>query len=527
MADTNNSYVKVTNLLNYSVSLNPTAAFPIDARSMFGSYAAAYAAAQSAENAGSTNTVYYIGQMLTVYENGIVSHYSIQSDKSLKAVGAQVLGDDKTIVIDENGNVTLKGFGSKYYKYISKDVIVEGEYTYPDNMPTDAVAGSFIKIGDVWYVLGEDSAWVESESEPVTEEGYELTEGWISGLTPQVIMNEAGNGYELAWFEPSKITVEGLSSSMATLQNDVAAINTKVDNNKTDIEKKLSEEVTRATGVETALRTDVDANTKSIKTLNADASTEGSIDYKIAAVLDTYLTGDGDTSKVDTLKDIINWAETHNTEVASYGTNIAANKKAIEDLEALVGPLPEGSQATTIVAYIQEAVAAEKTRAETKENEIADDLADLKTKALTDASQFATAAQGLKADTAVQNVVAGESNGHIAVDGTDVEVYKLNTAKINELGGIMPDGSSISVNESGVASVVAVDYTKVTGLDTQLTSTKEAAIEDSNKYTDDNAVAKADVATSANVAESVDAASDGKVISEKVFLDAMTWKTTM
>ena len=526
MADTN-SYIKVTNLLNYSVALNPTAAFPIDARSMFGSYDEAYVAAQSAENAGSTNTVYYIGQMLTVYENGIVSHYSIQPDKTLKAVGAQVLGDDKSIVIGDDGKVTLKGFGTKYYKYISKDTIAEGTFTYPDSMPTDATTGTFAKAGDVWYVLGEDGTWSEATTEPVTEEGYELTEGWTSGLTPQVIMNEAGNGYELAWFEPSKITVEGLSSSMASLQNDVTSINTKVDANKTDLEAKITAEQERAIGVETGLRTDVNANTAAIKVLNGDATTEGSVDYKIAAVLDAYITGDGDTSKMDSLKDMINWAETHNTEVASYGTDIAANKKAIEDLEALVGPLPEGTQATTVIAYVQELVAEEKTRAEAKEKELEGAIFELNNKALTDASQFATAAQGAKADTAVQQVVAGETNGHIAVDGTDVKVYELEKATVTTLGGIKPDGSSLSVNSDGVASVAAVDYTKVTGLDTQLTSIKEAAVEEANTYTDDNAVAKTDIATSTTVAESVDAASDGKVISEKVFLDAMNWKTTM
>ena len=46
------SYTDITNTLNFSVSFKPTSAFPLDARSMFGSYAAAAAAAATAVNAG-------------------------------------------------------------------------------------------------------------------------------------------------------------------------------------------------------------------------------------------------------------------------------------------------------------------------------------------------------------------------------------------------------------------------------------------------------------------------------------------
>ena len=125
------SYEAVKNTLNYSVALNPTSAFPLDARSMFGTKAAADAAALTAENAGSTNTVYYIGQILTVYGNGVVSHYSIQEDKTLKEVGAAVMGDDQAIVVGDDGKISMKGFGTEYYKYVSKDVIVEGVVIIP------------------------------------------------------------------------------------------------------------------------------------------------------------------------------------------------------------------------------------------------------------------------------------------------------------------------------------------------------------------------------------------------------------
>jgi hypothetical protein len=62
---------------NRSVAFNPTSAFPLDARSYFESYTLALAAAQGAEEAGSSNTQYYFGQTLVVVENGVASFYTI------------------------------------------------------------------------------------------------------------------------------------------------------------------------------------------------------------------------------------------------------------------------------------------------------------------------------------------------------------------------------------------------------------------------------------------------------------------
>jgi len=82
-----NSYEKINNLVALPVSFNPQTAFPLDARSMFGSLAEAQAAAATAKNAGSSETVYYYGQIITVFENDISTVYVIQGDGTLKTVG--------------------------------------------------------------------------------------------------------------------------------------------------------------------------------------------------------------------------------------------------------------------------------------------------------------------------------------------------------------------------------------------------------------------------------------------------------
>lgn len=85
------SYEPIGNVLDFNVALKPSSAFPLDARGMFGSYEEAMAAAATAEDAGSTNTIYYFGQTVTVYEDGIAKSYVIQPDSNGKGTLAEPL----------------------------------------------------------------------------------------------------------------------------------------------------------------------------------------------------------------------------------------------------------------------------------------------------------------------------------------------------------------------------------------------------------------------------------------------------
>lgn len=69
--------------LNFSTSFNPTSAFPLDARTYFTSLAEAENAAKSATTVGSSDSIYYYGQMIIVMENGITSWYKIGVDNTL------------------------------------------------------------------------------------------------------------------------------------------------------------------------------------------------------------------------------------------------------------------------------------------------------------------------------------------------------------------------------------------------------------------------------------------------------------
>ena len=101
--------------LNFSVSFNPTSAFPLDARSYFESYAEAEKAAELAVAAGSAESVYYYGQTLVVVENDKAKFYIIQPNNTLSAVEGssgetEVPVNSDLFEKDENGNLSLKGF---------------------------------------------------------------------------------------------------------------------------------------------------------------------------------------------------------------------------------------------------------------------------------------------------------------------------------------------------------------------------------------------------------------------------------
>lgn len=122
--------------LDFNISLKPTSAFPLDARCYFESKADADAAAATAEEAGSTNTIYYYGQKLVVVENGAATWYTIQPDKTLKKDGS---GDENTnsgdmlkSVYDTNDNGKVdkaddaEKLGGQLPSYYAKATDLEG-----------------------------------------------------------------------------------------------------------------------------------------------------------------------------------------------------------------------------------------------------------------------------------------------------------------------------------------------------------------------------------------------------------------
>lgn len=86
--------------LNFAVGFNRTSAFPLDANSYFESYTDAVAAAAGAAVVGSSDSAYYIGQLIIVNESGKFGLYQIGADKTLVKFGQASSADDLKSQLD-------------------------------------------------------------------------------------------------------------------------------------------------------------------------------------------------------------------------------------------------------------------------------------------------------------------------------------------------------------------------------------------------------------------------------------------
>lgn len=141
--------------LDFDVSLNLTAAFPLDSRSYFESLSVAQQAAASAEEAGSTNTIYYYGQTIVVVENDIATLYTIQPNKTLVPLGGNI--ESSQIDVDskqfnfENGILSLKNFESAIAGQILT-VGVDGNLTWVTPIDTYTKAQIDEKLAAVGHL---------------------------------------------------------------------------------------------------------------------------------------------------------------------------------------------------------------------------------------------------------------------------------------------------------------------------------------------------------------------------------------
>ena len=151
--------------------------------------------------------------------------------------------------------------------------------------------------------------------------------------------------------------------------------------------------------------------------------------------LAAQLIPEGAKQSLDTLQEIAAWIQAHPDDAS-------AMNQAISTLETLVGTLPEGITATTVVGYVQELVAAEKSRAEGIEGGLDTRLSAVETKLGSGegsvSSQIATAKQEA-IDTAAADATSKANAAQSAAEATaksytDTEVGK-DRARLTTLEG--------------------------------------------------------------------------------------------
>lgn len=174
-----------------------------------------------------------------------------------------------------------------------------------------------------------------------------------------------------------KTVVEMIADAQTAATYDDTAIKNRVSTiegdylkaaDKTALQTNIDNEKSRAEGIESGLRTDVDA----IKADYLKAADKTELSESIQGVKDDvdafFAAADVGTDAIDTLKELQDYINTHGEAAATLTTKVG-------DLETTVGKAADGTNpATGLVKSVADnasAIAAEKSRAETREAELA------------------------------------------------------------------------------------------------------------------------------------------------------------
>lgn len=223
---------------------------------------------------------------------------------------------------------------------------------------------------------------------------------------------------------------------------------------KTEIEGQI----TASEYDDTEVKKSIKANTDAIGILNGTG--DGSVDKKVADAV-ASIVADAPAA-YDTLKEISDWISTHESGASAMNSSIQANKTDIANLAKLVGTLPEGEDSATIVAYIDKKVGAidfSSTIATAKSEAISE------AKKYTDglAKNYATAEQGTKADTALQEADITDLKADVAANKASLGAEGATTKAIADAKKAGTDAqSNVDALAKRVDTIASTTYIEAT-----------------------------------------------------------------
>lgn len=150
-----------------------------------------------------TGVTAYVGQILGLVDEAnetATAYIIINTAGALQEVGAAVIVDNLTISFNNDGQLSLKDYGKRYYKYIAE---------YTDETTNEKV--------EAHYELQE----VDAEH------------AWSAGLEPKVV-SEDGK-LVIGWYEPNPTTIEGVNDQVAAVQTTVNDLKKVVNELQTEV----------------------------------------------------------------------------------------------------------------------------------------------------------------------------------------------------------------------------------------------------------------------------------------------------
>ena len=142
-------------------------------------------------------------------------------------------------------------------------------------------------------------------------------------------------------------TLEANGYDDTEVRNLISGVDTKADNAQSAAETADGKAVAAQNAVD-ALTNRVSTNEGAITTLNSNAETEGSIDYKIAQAVAAIMENPDET--MNSINELVTWINEHADDALTLSNQVTTNKNDIATLNGLVGNEAVATQITNAIA---------------------------------------------------------------------------------------------------------------------------------------------------------------------------------
>lgn len=492
--------------LNFAVGFNRTSAFPLDANSYFESYAAAAAAVKGAAEVGSSDSAYYLGQLIIIND---------KTEDANKGIGLyQITGVAGAATLTPFGKATTADeLGQQVSALQSQVTEINGKLIL-----ADAAHDGFISKGDFTKLQGIAQGAQANVIESVKVNGQALTpvnKAVNIDLSPYAKSKDVQAGYV------AKVEGKGLSTNdydatakgiVDGITAKVEAVDAKFDNyyNKQQVEDKIAGKKTAYVFTNKTDPLFVQAYGKKGSFVVGDNIyfTDKKVsDMWVSAVLETAGTFEGKEGAAACYYTFAN-LEVEHPDLSGYATlneltkeiNAEARNRidadnALDDKVALKADATALNAAEKRIGVIERDYlkAADKTDLESAIALKADNSALQTTNLAVEALQGKVGTAGEGQTGTLFELIAGEATARKAADdGLAARVATLEGAKVKV------DDTTIQRDSNDVISIKAVPQEKVTGLVAALDS-KVDKVEGSRLMTEEEGTKLAGIASGAQV----------------------------
>lgn len=427
-----------------------------------------WASLEAAQNYAKTDPVAYVGQVLTVVTDVVVGEETVKTATAyvidneagdLKAVGTSPVGDESTIVVAEDGTVSLYGIEGLALTREDEDgtvtnityqpLFVNGKLTWVEPSAT-TVEGLAAEIEGLKTRISAVEATIGNETDGLVKDVADNAAGIAQNATDITAVNnkigEVTEGKTVAEMIADAQTAATYDDTQvkADIQTNTDAIDAiKADylktTDKTELSGLITAEQTRAEGIEAGLRTDVDA----IKGDYLKAADKEALQNQINTIMNNPET----EGVIDSINEFTTYITEHGTIAEGFRTDIDKNADDIaENAAAIAGIATVYETKEDATAKLTEAKSYADTKAEalqgaidTLDESVDGILADYlkeedKTELQGNIDTLQTAVDALEAVGAEKNVVASVDPAQFAIDDNrNLTLIDIAMAKVTGL----------------------------------------------------------------------------------------------